>query len=254
LALERNMILTCPACQTRFRVDDSAIGADGRTVRCANCGHVWRYSRETAIEVSAAGATAPATLALAEAGGPATPAPIEPTPRVEPPSVSGSSTPAPAPVVSPRTRATEAVPPPAPRRGGAGLGWAALILIVAAAILVAILARDKIVAMWPQAARIYALAHLKVEQPTVGLDIKVTPSRTADSLVIDGDITNTAGSARTVPRLRVALRDANKNELDSKVIDPPVESLLPGATAHFTTSFPNPNPNAAGVAVTFATE
>jgi predicted Zn finger-like uncharacterized protein len=207
LALERNMILTCPACQTRFRVDDSAIGADGRTVRCANCGHVWRYSRETAIEVSAAGATAPATLALAEAGGPATPAPIEPTPRVEPPSVSGSSTPAPAPVVSPRTRATEA-----------------------------------------------ALAHLKVEQPTVGLDIKVTPSRTADSLVIDGDITNTAGSARTVPRLRVALRDANKNELDSKVIDPPVESLLPGATAHFTTSFPNPNPNAAGVAVTFATE
>ena len=87
MALERNMILTCPACQTRFRVDDSAIGADGRTVRCANCGHVWRYSRETAIEVSAAGATAPATLALAEAGGPATPAPIEPTPRVEPPSV-----------------------------------------------------------------------------------------------------------------------------------------------------------------------
>jgi hypothetical protein len=57
-----------------------------------------------------------------------------------------------------------------------------------------------------------------------------------------------------VPRLRLALRDAKKNELDSKVIDPPVESLLPGATAHFTTSFPNPNPNAAGVAVTFATE
>ena len=42
--------------------------------------------------------------------------------------------------------------------------------------------------------------------------------------------------------------------LASKVIDPPTERLLPGAVAHFTTNFPNPSPNAAGVAVTFATE
>ena len=240
------MILTCPTCQTRYQVDDSAIGPGGRTVRCANCGHVWHYSRE-ATEAP----TTAAAPALTAAGGPAVPVPIEPALRVEPPSVAETS--APAPVVSPRALAsTEAAPPP--RRGGAGLAWAALILIVAALVLVAILARDKIVAMWPQAARVYALAHLNVEQPTTGLDIKVTPSRTADSLVIDGDITNNAGSARTVPRLRVALRDVNKNELDSKVIDPPVERLLPGATAHFTTSFPNPNPNAAGVAVTFAAE
>jgi hypothetical protein len=137
---------------------------------------------------------------------------------------------------------------------GMGIAWAALILIVVAAVLVAILARARIVAMWPQTARLYAFAHLGVEQPVSGLDIKVTPSRTADSLVIDGDISNNAGTARTVPRLRVALRDANKNELDAKTIDPPVERLLPGAMAHFTTSFDHPNPNATGVAVTFATE
>lgn len=35
------MIITCENCGTRFRVDESKLGATGRMVRCASCAHVW---------------------------------------------------------------------------------------------------------------------------------------------------------------------------------------------------------------------
>ncbi len=43
------MILTCPSCAVRYLVDARALGAKGRMVRCARCGHTWR---ETAPEAA----------------------------------------------------------------------------------------------------------------------------------------------------------------------------------------------------------
>ena len=41
------MILTCPACDTRYVVKDGAIPPAGRQVRCASCKHSWHKEPET---------------------------------------------------------------------------------------------------------------------------------------------------------------------------------------------------------------
>ena len=44
------MILTCPACGTRYVVKDGAIPPGGRQVRCASCKHSWHEDPEPAAE------------------------------------------------------------------------------------------------------------------------------------------------------------------------------------------------------------
>ena len=142
-----------------------------------------------------------------------------------------------------------------PRRRVA-VGWVVLGVIFALlslAILAAIVARKEVAAMWPAAARLYALAGLSGAPTGPGLDLaKIAPTRTAEGLVIEGDITNTGSTARDVPRLRVALRDPAEKETQFKIIDPPTARLGPGETAHFKTSFDHPDEAATGVLVTFA--
>jgi len=44
------MILTCPNCRSRFKVKPEALGAAGRTVKCAKCAHKWFASPDDGEE------------------------------------------------------------------------------------------------------------------------------------------------------------------------------------------------------------
>jgi predicted Zn finger-like uncharacterized protein len=262
------MIVTCPSCDTRFRVDDAAlVDGDGRPrsreLRCAKCGHTWRH-------VPAPEPDPPAITPSA-----AEPPVIEPsaaTPTIDPPA---------APTIEPRIAEPDAVGPqvapivepaaPAPRvdsplgervspavspqqrSGWAGIGWLVLIVVAAATIAALVLGRNQIAAAWPPMERFYHLVGIGLAPTSAGLQIgKVSPTRTADALIIEGDITNVAGSPRALPKLRIALRDPSGRELAFKIIDPPVAQLAPGAVAHFRTPFERPDDAATDIAVTFA--
>jgi hypothetical protein len=140
--------------------------------------------------------------------------------------------------------------PAAARRRGLRAGGLGLIVLVGVLVVGAILGRDKIIATWPA---VYTTLRQSLN-PGAGLEVTVTPTRTIQSLVIDGNIVNSTTTARRVPRLRVTLRDGNKSDLESKVIDPPLDRLAPGATARFNTVFEHPSITATGVDVSFATD
>jgi predicted Zn finger-like uncharacterized protein len=246
------MIVTCPNCRTRYLVDDAALGsAAGRRVRCASCGNLWTHSSEAeAIHATVAELTAETAMAMTTSGGPPAAEPgraelrldrsIDTRPRSE------------GPTAMPRPSVAAELPAAARQRRArtAGLG---LIVLAGVLVLIAVLVRDKIVAIWPATAPVYAALRL-TEQPGAGLEVTVTPKRTPQSLVIDGNIVNGGATAQRVPRLRVTLRDGNKTDLESKVIDPPVDRLAPGATARFNATFDHPSITATGVDVSFAAD
>jgi predicted Zn finger-like uncharacterized protein len=224
------MIITCPACRTRFQVDERQLnGPAGREVRCANCGEAWHQMPELRGEPLAP------------------PEPVEP--KVEP-AVAAAAVKAPR--IDPAVR--PAPPQPPRRRGGWGAaGWGVVLLLFAAAAFVAIQARERVAALWPPAAAVYAAIGWPVAPSGAGLEIGgIVPARTPQGLVIEGEVTNISRLPHRVPKLKVALRDAGAKEVTSKIIEPPKPRLLPGEVEHFETPFSNPPDAATGVVVTFA--
>ncbi len=233
------MIVTCTACQTRYRVDEQELGgAAGRAVRCTNCGHIWHHALP-AIEAPTGETTSDIATVPGEA------AVTEPD-RPPPPSL----------VAPARLPSAPSLPPPPDRHRSAGFGRAliiVLVLLVVLAVLAGIVARRQLSAMWPPAQRLLASIGLPVESAEAGLVIgKIAPARSGDALVIAGEIVNLGTTPREVPRLRVALRDAAEKEIQFQVADPPKAELQPGESEHFSIPISHPVDAAAGVVVTFA--
>ncbi|MBN9146063.1 MULTISPECIES: zinc-ribbon domain-containing protein [unclassified Novosphingobium] len=223
------MIIACPACATRYAVPDSAIGVDGRTVRCATCRHSW-FQEGPVIEVP----PAPAPVA---------PAPAAPAPQVARPA---EQAPAPAPVAPPPAPAVEQAPPPIadnfaatpssfaheppfrPRRNPARM-WTML------AVGFALMATGAMAAVYqfglptwlplPQTG--HSEPDLKLTFPAARQERRPLNNQN-DYFNISGTITNIGQNRRSVPSLMIVLRDARNRAVYTVEAAPPKPVLNPG--------------------------
>ncbi|MET3473519.1 putative Zn finger-like uncharacterized protein [Novosphingobium sp. 1529] len=237
------MIIACPACATRYVVPDSAIGVDGRTVRCAKCRHSWFQAGPELPPRPSEQATPPETAAVETVPPPSAPppppaapvqpaapvaveeAPPAPAPRAEPPRAQAPT----AEYVSP-VSSFEHQPPFRPRRNPARLWTAAGITFALA-----------VAAMIGLVSWLGLPDWLPVNRPTFGngrpdLVLSFPPARQDRRTLSNGTayfgasgtVTNVGKDLREVPPILIVLRDAQNRIVYTWDVAPPKDKLRPG--------------------------
>lgn len=253
------MIIACPACATRYVVPDSAIGVDGRTVRCAKCRHSWFQDGPELAEAPATPAAAAQAVQATAAPVPAAPVPAPPPPPAEARPVVAPPPPAPPPspisqptlVEEPRPprvysdddhrlsdfddapSSFDHSPPFRPRRNPLKLYTiAASVFALVAFAAIGAVAWYGLPDWAPLARQTFAEAQpdLVLEFPPNRQDRRTLPNGT-EFFGASGKVTNVGKERRSLPPIRIILRDAHNRIVYSWDVIPPKRQLAPGESA-----------------------
>lgn len=272
------MRVTCPECESKFKVPAKALGATGRKLRCSQCSHQWFQEPmapgKPGAKPAKKSAEKPAAKAAGAKGKPKAKVKAKPKPEIEefeePPLQDGDE------AVDPGLRAIadeDAMDPPPlggvsrfrgprrPERPARRLPVPLLVLAAAAVAIPAVLfaGRDALVDVWPATALLYDATGLHVDVPGEGLVLQnVYVQRRQEGsvplLVVAGEIHNPTEHLRSLPALRGTVLDGHGVAVQSWLFTAEAPQLLPGDTGRFQSELAAPPPDATKVNVTFTTE
>lgn len=207
------MILECEQCGTRYLVPDTAIGPDGRVVRCANCKHSWFQA-------------APALDLVDRAS---TPAAVQPAEDFRRERVAAPA----ATVVEEDYDAFAHEPPFRPRRNPARR-WTVMALAASVAMAIGIGG-----ILWSGAPSLASQFGLFANAQDVPLRIEQFPidrrdlDNGSELFAVSGRVVNPTGRRQPVPDIRAELRDAQGRVVYSWTITPERRTLDPRASVDF---------------------
>ena len=236
------MILTCTSCSTRYYADDATIG-QGRTVRCAACGHSW---------------FAEAQLELREPAMEIAPQPQRPEPltreRVER-LRRAAEQPGPAPSAAAKFRAQQAERMRRERSRAAVAAWGATGAAVAASMAGMVVFRQDVAELWPRSASAFAAFGLPVN--VYGLEFyDLAVERAFDGptpiLLVSGEVRNLGRDDKMLPPVRISLRDSHSQQVYETVHTIANAPLGAGTSTPFQIRLENPPADAVDLEATFA--
>ena len=279
------MLIVCPSCATSYDVGPAALGAAGRSVRCAHCKKTWFATPGEALATAAAEAAAerlaapparpklvriePAALAGdRHAAAPPEPAHAEIMPAEAPPLAPQHLPEAPQLAKLEVPQATESVETVAARRTRRlqaerkdrksllrRLVSAPMLIFALLAVLTALINwRDKVVRYAPQTASLFATIGMPVTPRGLVFDHVTPRTEMSDGLpvlIVEGTIVNVTTRQLEVPRLRFALRNAAGHEVYAWTSPPPKATVGSGNGLAFRTRLASPPPDGRDVIVRF---
>lgn len=256
------MRIECPSCAAGFEVSPSALGPNGRTVRCAACKNTW-FAQAPALvlaegEVQEISAPTPMPAVSAEdREDHEALAAVGTTPReivavADAPSISpAEETPQPLP-----KRKTVAQFAPAARKSRRGSPLAAAAVLLICVIAFGIVSRQSIVRASPELANLYAAIGLPVNLRGLEFQNIRTKQEIQDGitvLAIEGDVENILSRAVELPRVRLAVLGDNGVEIYSWTALLPRSILYPHERVSFKSRLASPPAQGKEIMVRFLT-